>query len=197
MSTRREVTRENLLEAAWKRLEAGDEAKLEDVGRDVGVSRQAVYLHFGSRGGMLLALVAYVDERLGLPERLRSAHATDDPVQQLENVLRLVASYEPELHGVAMALLRLSDTDADVRSAFEDRMKRRRNGIGQIVKRVNSAGLLREEWSTAEVSEALFAASAPSSYQTLVVEQGWKPARYGEWLVWVARSFLRKRPKGR
>jgi AcrR family transcriptional regulator len=195
MSTKREKTRESLLEAAWKRLERGDEAKLEDVGKDAGVSRQAVYLHFGSRGGMLLALVAYVDEKLGLPERLRVAHDTDDPVQQLENVLRMVAGYEPEVHGVAMALLRLADADEEMRAAFEDRMQRRRQGIAAIVKRVSGAGLLREEWSVGEVSDVLFEVSAPSSYQILVVEQGWKPARFGDWLVWQGRSFLRKSAK--
>lgn len=192
MSTKRERTRESLLEAAWQRLERGDEAKLEDVGKDVGVSRQAVYLHFGSRGGMLLALVAHVDEKLGLHERLRIAHATDSPVEQLENVLRMTASYEPEIHGVAMALLRLADADPDVHAAFDDRMQHRLRGLGQIVKRVGGAGLLREEWSVGEVADGLFEASAPSSYQVLVVERGWKPERFGAWLVWLARSFLRK-----
>jgi hypothetical protein len=80
-----------------------------------------------------------------------------------------------------------------MRAAFEDRMQRRRQGIAAIVKRVSSAGLLREEWSAAEVADVLFEASAPSSYQILVVEQGWKPARFGDWLVWQARSFLRKK----
>jgi AcrR family transcriptional regulator len=195
MSTKREKTRESMLEAAWKRLERGDEAKLEDVGKDVGVSRQAVYLHFGSRGGMLLALVGYVDEKLGLMERLRIALATDSPVEQLESVLRMTADYEPEIHGVAMALSRLADADADVRAAFNDRMEHRRRGLVQIIKRLSGAGLLREEWSVGEMTDALFEASAPSSYQILVVEQGWKSQRFGDWLVWLARSFLRKSPR--
>jgi AcrR family transcriptional regulator len=193
MSTKREKTRESLLEAAWKRLERGDEAKLEDVGHDVGVSRQAVYLHFGSRGGLLLALVAYIDDKLGLGEHIRTVQALTDPVAQLEATLRLSATYEPKIHGVAMALFRLAATDADMRAAIDDRMQHRRQGIGQVVKRLSGAGLLREEWSAGEVTDVLWEASTPFSYETLVVERGWKPARFAEWLVWLFRSFLRAR----
>ena len=193
MSIKREKTRASLLEAAWKRLEQGDEAKLEDVGHDVGVSRQAVYLHFGSRGGMLLALVAYIDEKLGLHQQIRATQALADPVEQLEATLRMTASYEPKIHGVAMALFRLAAADADVRAAIDDRMQHRRRGIAQIVKRLSSTSRLREEWSVGEIADALWEASAPYSYEALVVERDWKPARFAEWLVWLARSFLRPR----
>lgn len=190
MSTKRENTRKSLLEAAWKRLERGDATKLEDVGHDVGVSRQAVYLHFGSRGGMLLALVAHIDEALGLNERIRAMLAVTDPVEQLHSALKLTADYEPKIHAVAMALSRQAHEDEDLRTAFDDRMKRRRQGLVQIVKRVGSAGLLRKPWTATEVADALWQASTPASYETLVVECGWKPARYGEWLAWLAQSFL-------
>ena len=192
-SSRKERTRERLLEAAWKRLERGDPAKLEEVGADVGVSRQAVYLHFGSRGGLLLALVAFIDEQHGLGERIGAALAHDDPARQLEAVLALSADYQAEIHGVAMALLRLSDADADVRAAFDDRMQVRRHGLRAIVERLAAAGRLKKEWSHDEIVDALWEASAPTSYHHLVVERGWKPARYAEWLVWLARSFTKKR----
>src|SRR5262245_6047035 len=138
--SKKEKTRESLLEAAWKRLERGDPAKLDEVGADVGVSRQAVYLHFGSRGGMLLALVEHIDQKLGLGERIGAALAKEDPVEQLEATLELTATYQPEIHGVAMALVRLSDTDEDVRAALEDRMQHRRRGLEAIIKRIAAEG---------------------------------------------------------
>jgi AcrR family transcriptional regulator len=193
VSSRKQKTRENLLEAAWKRLERGDPAKLEEVGADVGVSRQAVYLHFGSRGGMLMALVEYIDAKLGLGDKIRAAQHPDDAIAELEATLALAADYQPQIQGVAMALVRLSDTDDDVRAALEDRMQLRRRGFESIVKRIAADGRLRPEWSVGEVVDALWEAGAPSSYQHLVVERGWKPARYREWLVWLARSFLHKR----
>lgn len=193
MSSRAEKTREKLLEAAWKRLERGDATRLEDVAADAGVSRQAVYLHFGSRGGLLLALVAHIDERLGLAERLREALKPEDPALQLEAALALTADYQREIHGVAMALARLSDADEEVRAAFDDRMQARRRGLAAVVKRLAAEGRLAQGWSNTEIVDALWEAGAPSSYQHLVVERGWKPSRYGEWLIWLARTFIRQR----
>ena len=91
-----------------------------------------------------------------------------------------------------MALVSLSDTDADVRAALEDRMQLRRRGFAAIVKRIAADGRLRPEWSAGEVVDALWEAGAPSSYQHLVVERGLKPSRFRDWLVWLERSFLRK-----
>ena len=107
--------------------------------------------------------------------------------------LALTADYQAEIHGVSMALVRLSESDEDVRAALEDRMRRRRRGLGALVERLAKEGRLYKEWSNAEVVDALWEAGAPSSYQHLVVERGWKPVRYRDWLIWLARSFLRKR----
>jgi AcrR family transcriptional regulator len=192
VSTRKRETRERLLEAAWKRLERGDPAKLDDVGADVGVSRQAVYLHFGSRGGLLLALVGYMDERLGLGDRLAEVMGCADAAQQLEAAQALTADYQPKIHGVAMALLRLSDSDEEVRAALEDRMQQRRHSLAVIVDRLASEGRLEPEWSPSEMVDALWESGAPSSYQHLVVERGWQLERFRAWLIWLARSFLRQ-----
>jgi AcrR family transcriptional regulator len=191
MSSKKQKTRESLLDAAWKRLERGDAAKLEDVGADVGVSRQSVYLHFGSRGGMLLALVAHIDETLGLYERLAALRQIDDPIELLKATLDMAASYQPKVQGVAMALMRLAEQDEEVRAAFENRMEERRKGLAATIEQLARAGLLRKEWSKTEMVDLLWEATSPSSFQHLVVELGWKPARYRDWLTWIALSFVR------
>jgi AcrR family transcriptional regulator len=191
-SSRKQKTREGLLEAAWERLERGDAAKLEEVGADVGVSRQTVYLHFGSRGGMLLALVDYIDRKNNLPERVAAFQKERDPLKLLSATLTFTASYGSEIQGVTSALLRLADHDEDVRAALEDRMQRRREGLSFAVSRIAKAGLLRKEWSAKEVVDALWEASAPTSYRHLVVERDWKPTRYCDWLLWLAHSFVRE-----
>lgn len=149
-----------------------------------------MYLHFGSRGGMMLALVAHIDEKLGLGERIAAMRKIDDLFGRLDDTLALTASYQEQIHGVAMALVRLAADDAEVRAALEDRMERRREGLAHAVARIARAGRLRKDWAQREVVDALWEASAPTSYQHLVVERGWKPARYRDWLTWLARSFV-------
>src|SRR5688572_12239010 len=108
MSSRRERTRLAILEAAWKRLSIpGDPARLEDIAADAGVTRQSVYLHFGSRGGLLVAVVQHMDEALGLMDRIAEIRTIEDPIEAFEKNLRLMATYQGRIHGVAMALAHL------------------------------------------------------------------------------------------
>ena len=60
------ATRRRILQAAWELLEQrGAGVRLVDVADRAGVSRQAVYLHFGDRSGLLVALVDFIDVSLG------------------------------------------------------------------------------------------------------------------------------------
>lgn len=188
--SRRRSAKERILKAAWQRLLRGDRARLEDVAADAGVSRQAVYLHFGSRGGLLLALVAYIDETLGLKERIAQAMDRPSPTERLEATLRLMAEYNSEIHGIAMAFARQAQDDPEVRAAFEDRMSQRRAALCALIRALEEEGRVRPGWTVEEVTDILWELGAPTSYQHLVVERGWKPERFSEWLVWAARALL-------
>ena len=64
----------------------GSEVPLEDIARAAGVSRQALYNHFGSRTGLLVETARYLDEILGLNERtqfIRDAQNGADMLRDL------------------------------------------------------------------------------------------------------------------
>lgn len=191
MSSRREATRIAILDAAWKRLGTpGDEARLEDVAADAGVTRQSVYLHFGSRGALLVALVEHVDQVLGLVELLRALDAVSDPVERLRETMRMMARYQPKIHGVAMALQRLAPTDKDAAAAFEDRMSKRLGGLEQALTAIAKARRLAPAWSVKRAAEALWAAGSPAAYEQLVVERGWSIDELERWLVHLVDSLV-------
>lgn len=191
MSSRRERTRTAILDAAWRRLSIpGDPARLEDIAADAGVTRQSVYLHFGTRAGLLVALVQHMDEVLGLVERIAALGEIEDPLEAFEKNLRLMASYQTRIHGVAMALTRLKDTDPDARAAFDDRMKARHDGLLAGLRVLSRAGLLAQDWTVAKVADVIWQAGAPSSYDLLVIDRGWTPKEFERWLVHLGRSFL-------
>ena len=105
MSSKRERTRLTILQAAWDRLSKPDDpARLEDIAADADVTRQSVYLHFGSRTGLLIALDDHMDEVLELNKRNAELRAITDPVVAFQQALRHMATYEPKIHAVAMAL---------------------------------------------------------------------------------------------
>jgi hypothetical protein len=149
-------------------------------------------LHFGTRGGLLVAVVQHMDEVLGLSERITELRAltSQDPIAALEMSLHLTATYQGKIHGVAMALARLAPTDADARAAFEDRMNARREGLLAITRTLHRAGFLVADWPATKVADALWEAGSPSSYDDLVVGRGWSPKDFERWLVHLGRSFL-------
>ena len=62
----RKSTRVAILDAAVQlfleqAVEQADEVRLVDIARKAGVSRRSVYVHFGSRTGLLVAMVQHFD----------------------------------------------------------------------------------------------------------------------------------------
>jgi AcrR family transcriptional regulator len=58
------TTRQAILDAAQKRLArlGADGLRLQDIARDVGVSHPTILHHFGSRDGLIVAMVQYIGE---------------------------------------------------------------------------------------------------------------------------------------
>lgn len=71
---------------------------------DSGVSRQPVYLHFGDRAGLLLALLAWMDQAFKL-DNLR-ARVNEAPIgaEALERMVEVHAAYSPRIDALVHIL---------------------------------------------------------------------------------------------
>jgi AcrR family transcriptional regulator len=182
-----------MLAAAWALMAAGgaEALTMDAVAQATGVSRQTVYLHFGTRGGLLLALVEHADERLGLGDLIATIAAAPTSAARVLQCLRVTARYAPRIHELAMALEAARRHDPEVGAAFEDRMARRRAELRGLVQTAAQDDALAAGWSVDEVTDALWTLGTPATWQHLVVERGWSPERYEEFLVQTAqRAFL-------
>jgi AcrR family transcriptional regulator len=98
-------TRERLLQAAWDlALEQGLALRLADVAARAGVSRQAVYLHFGDRAGLLLALLAWVDQAFSLADLLARVDQARTGVEALDRMVEVHAAYSPRIDALTRIL---------------------------------------------------------------------------------------------
>ena len=99
-------TRNRLLQLAWDRIAAQGDAALSlvDLAREAGVSRQTLYLLFGSRAGLLLAMVEYRDAQSAVVPRLARARELMNPRDAFEPYLRAWFEYLPQVFPVARAL---------------------------------------------------------------------------------------------
>ena len=183
MSTRgrspdRGKTREDILDAAWELVcEEGADVSLARIAVAAGISRQSVYLHFGSRGGLLLALVRRADDRFEIRERIFDAFAVPDPRERLDRVVRVWIDFVKLIHPVATDLIRLRATDADAAAAWEDRMGELRAWLLELVKSLRRDGALAPEWGLREASEYLWAAFSVQVYGLLVDDCAWTERR--------------------
>jgi len=137
-------TRKKILEATRKLVEKsqGKAVRLKDIAQKAGVSRQAIYLHFGSRVGLMVATVQYVDETEGFFERTRDVRTAESGLVALDRFVAFWADYSPRVLSLAKVLLATRDVDPAAAAAWDDRMNGLWNICHTLTKWVEQDGLL-------------------------------------------------------
>ena len=174
------ATRERILGQAWAQArEHGiDSVTLADVAHAAGVSRQAVYLHFGSRAGLLVAMTRHHDRTSGFAEQVARIGDGPDPADDLAELIRAWCAYLPDILPVARALSAASAEDQDASSAWQDRMRALRREFERVLAPLAAGGRLAPGWSTAEAAAWVWATVHPDQWHHLVTECGWDPATF-------------------
>lgn len=194
MSTKRsQRTATEILDAAWALVsERGAEASMAEIAKAAGVSRQAVHLHFGTRGGLLNALVKRADERFEIRERFFAAAAIEAPRDRLLGCLAAWFEFAPKIAPVARDLIRLRATDPDAAAAWEGRMTDLRAWWLEVMESLARDGALNPSFSAQEAADYAWSASSMQAWDLLTRECGWPIARAAERLGrGVAATLLR------
>ena len=180
MSSGESETRTRILEATWRLMvqRRGQGVRMRDVAEVAGVSRQAVYDHFGSRAALMVATARYGDEVRGLDERLRRYRATTAGVERLEAFVEFWGNYIPEIYGIARALLAARETDEAVAAAWDDRMGVVHEACRNIIEALHRDGTLAPGWSCNEAADLLWTMLSIRNWESLTIERGWSPSRY-------------------
>jgi AcrR family transcriptional regulator len=170
------------LQAAWRLMrEDAAHATLGRIAAEAGVSRQALYLHFDGRAGLLLAMVRWVDERERFAERVAPL-AQLDPRARLEGYLRAWLGYLPALHPVPGVLARAQD-DPEARAAWTDRMAAFEALLRVPLRKLHRAGALRRGLTAETALDATRALASVHAWEHLVHERGWSQRR-AEDAIW-------------
>lgn len=173
-------TRDRILEKTWELLEAGGPAqvRMTDVARSAGLSRQALYLHFGNRAGLLVALVAFIDERRDLGAVLRWVGQSASAGELIQRLTRQQVIFNPRIDGIAQALEREADTDPDARQALENRMEDRLAGMREAAAKLRAWGALRRDLDVEVAADLMWATLSLGVWRGLVLQRGWSDDAY-------------------
>ena len=177
-------TRQRILAEAWELLErGGSEVTLAEIAKGAGVSRQALYLHFGDRSGLFVALVDHVDLSLGSTEIRAHVFGAPSGAETLRRWVEALSWYTGKIDRLTQILEWGQYEDEALAAGWRNRMNRRRDMILGVAERIADEGRLAEGWTTAEAADLIYAITMPGPWRELTREVGWSEEEYAE-RVW-------------
>lgn len=172
-------TRKRILDAAWALLEErGTGIRIADIAEKAAVSRQAVYLHFGDRTSLFVALGDHIDVSFGR-DRLR-AHVFGAPtgVESLRRWVQAMSWYTAKIDSVSRLLELAAESDDALAAVWKDRMTGRRGHVRRIADRIAAEGQLADGWTAEAAADLIFTVTLPGPWRVLTSVAGWSNERY-------------------
>jgi len=192
-------TRKHILEATWELVEQrGSAFKITEVAKHASVSRQAVYLHFGDRSRLLVALVDHIDKSLGSVKLRENVFGAPSGVEALRRWVDTMSWYTAKIDRITEVLEASQYEDPDLAIAWRNRMNRRRDLLRyQIAERLDREGQLAVGWSAKTAAEIIYVVTMPGPWRELTRELGWTPTEYSDH-IWglLKRGLLADDPEG-
>lgn len=180
MSSNYSETRKKITEMAANLLleSNGKGVRMADIARETGVSRQAIYLHFPSRGGLMIAAVRHLDDVYGLDEEVKRFREAQTGIEVLETFIEFWGNYIPKIYGVAKALMALRETDEAAAAAWHDRMESVRSGCRRTIETIEHEGMLSPDWTLEESVDLMWTMLSIENWERLTNDCGWSRQDY-------------------
>jgi AcrR family transcriptional regulator len=147
-----------------------------DVAAWAGLSRQAVYLHFGNRGALLAALLEHLEGSAEDPVAAPSARAAVAAM-----VARHAGSFG-RLYPVASLMASFAPWQR-----WEDR---RLDGCRLLAGRFHAEGALAPHLSVEAAADLLWTLTSLATWRDLVIGRGWSADRYRSHVTFLATGAL-------
>lgn len=182
------ATRQAILDAARRRLASEGYAAttLEAIAREADVAVQTVYVVFGSKRGILHALLEQGLHTSGSP--MAPVLAEAEPAGQLRQAAHRVREIGERAWDVIEILRSASGADAELAADWRQGEQDRLWAAGALARSLHAKHALRAGLTRTAATDILWGLSTPDLYRQLVIERGWKPARFERWLAdaWAA-----------
>lgn len=184
-------TKEKILQACRRILEEqGAGARMSDIAKAAGVSRQAVYLHFPTRAELLIATIRYAGDQECIDEILIPSRTAQSGEERLNAYLDAWGVFLPLIYPVLRALLAMRDTDEAAAAAWDDRMVAMREGCQAAIDALEHDGRLLAGLSNERAVDTLWTLMSVRNYEHWVLDLGWSVADYTAELKRITRAVL-------
>jgi AcrR family transcriptional regulator len=172
-----QASRIAILDAAWELIAERNQLDVgqSEIAAQAGVSRQTIFLAFGGRAGLLVAMLRNKDEQSQHVARLKEI-ATGSGNDWVDFLLFIDTwlDYLPVIYPVGIQLDAAALHDKDAAAAWDDRMKKALlYGMKRILARLQTADRIAPGWTADTAAEMAWSLVHPASWRLLVVECGW------------------------
>src|SRR5215210_7243407 len=138
-----EQTRERILTATRDLLarEGYSSTSLDEIARTADVARATVYYQFGSKAGLLEALVADIEQRAGQAAVVDAVELAD-PVDALRQAFVAGCRFWAAEHPLVRRLSGMAAVDGDIERVLAEVQRHRLPLLTALVERLSAAGRL-------------------------------------------------------
>ncbi|GAC1618856.1 MAG: hypothetical protein NVS9B1_27700 [Candidatus Dormibacteraceae bacterium] len=162
-------TRARILAAALATLPDANDLQMEEIARRAEVSIPTIYSHFGSRGGLLSALVGQVEKEAGLFTGLEVVWQSTDGESALRRMLEATFAFWHEAWTFVGFALRVRRSEAELESRLGRVDASRLGHLVVISRRLAEEGRLQPGLKPADAARLAFALSTPYVYEAMVI----------------------------
>jgi len=193
-----EQTKTRILETTWKVLETrSDKNRMSDIATAVGISRQALYLHYPTRAELLIATTKHIDKVKKVNQRLELSRAAGSGIERLHFFIKAWGGYIPEIHGISVALRNMRENDKAAAEAWDERMQAVRHGCQAAVRAIEKDGKLKSDLSEQVATDILWTLLTVENWEKLVLDCTWSQSEYEIKMIELAEIALLESEKAR
>ena len=164
---------------------------INEVAAAAGVAVETIYRAFGSKAalfrGVLEAAIAGGAERAAVPPERRPAVRKMAEETNPRRVLELHAATQPGIHARSgpynRVLREAASADPELADVWRQLEAQRLAGMRRIALRLHDLRALRPGLSVEEAGDILWTVNSNAVYELLVVQRGWSPEHYRDWIV--------------
>jgi len=197
-----DATRRKIIQAAHKEFIARGfhGATMAGIAARAGVASQTVYFVFHTKPELISAVIdaAVLGEEDPRPPQAQSwwaeMEAEPDAAEALRVFVRGAGDVFARAAAIAEVLRAAALTDDEVRRTHEYHETLRRNGFGQVLEILAAKGLLRDDRSLDELTDAFMTVYGDSTYNLLATERGWSHDQIMAWLCDILPGMLLSGP---
>ncbi len=148
-------------------------ASVDEIAEKAGVSRQTIYVQFGTKRRVLEALAKHIERESYGRDMVEGAQDSPNPAATIRNGIKDQLAFFAANADLLRTFKAQAAHDPDFRDVWEDRRRERLDVIHMMLTQLEGEGRLQAGWTIDQASDWLWSLTNFERYDELVVERGW------------------------